>query len=260
MRRSVIALALLGVLGLFALLGSSRAFAAEKPIPATPARWVTDEPGFLAPATRAALDARLERYQQATGHHVIVFIGGSLGDSPLEDWTVKAATAWKVGQKGKDDGVVIFVFPAERKLRIEVGYGVEDLLPDAYASRIVHEVMEPALAAGHQDEAVTHGVDQVISRLGGEPGGVAVAPLPPARPVHASSSGGLPWWLWLIILVGGLGFAVTHPRAAWLFLNVIASSGGGGWGGGGGRDSDGGGGGYSGGGGRFGGGGASGGW
>src|SRR5262252_7008341 len=129
MRRAVLALALL-----FGF--RSIAVAAETPIPAAPARWVTDPSHFVSDATRGSLDARLERYQQATGHQVIVWIGTTLGDSPLEEWVAKAFAKWGIGRRGEDDGVAIFVFPQDRRMRIEVGYGVEDRLPDAYASRI----------------------------------------------------------------------------------------------------------------------------
>jgi uncharacterized protein len=243
-RRAVVALALL--LGL-----AVPARAAETPIPPAPTHWVTDEAGLLSPATRSALDARLRGYQQATGHQVIVYIGTTLGGSPLEEWAAKAFSTWGVGQKGKDDGVALFVFPTDHLLRIEVGYGLEDKLPDAYAARIVREVMAPELRAGSPDRAVEDGVDQILSRLGGEHGGTYVPPLPPAH----RGPGLATIILGAVIALFLLGFAVTHPRMAiWLLWSLMSSGRGGGWGGGGG------GGGFSGGGGRSGGGGASGSW
>src|SRR5262252_8810744 len=154
MRRAVLALAL--------FIGfASTAVAAETPIPAAPTRWVTDPSHFVSDATRNALDARLERYQHATGHQVIVWIGPTLGGAPLEEWAAKAFSKWGVGQKGKDDGVAIFVFSVDHRIRIEVGYGLEDKLPDAYAARIINEVMQPELKAGRPDQALTSAVDQV---------------------------------------------------------------------------------------------------
>ena len=90
MRRAVFVLALL--VGLV-----STAVAAETPIPPAPTRWVTDPSHFVSDVTRSALDARLERYQQATGHQVIVWIGTTLGDAPLEDWAAKAFAKWGIG-------------------------------------------------------------------------------------------------------------------------------------------------------------------
>ncbi len=240
--RAVISVAML-VLGLVA-----PAWAAETPIPPAPTSWVTDPSGFLGEPTRTQLDARLARYQQATGRQVIVWIGKTLGGASLEEWAAKAFSAWGIGRRGKDDGVAVFVFPDDRQIRIEVGYGLEDVLPDAYASRIVREVMTPALRAGRNDAAITGAVDQVLSRLGGEPNAVTVAPLPEARPRPGPGSwlfGGIGLLVFLIILI-------THPRfALWLVWSMIA--------GGGGSRRDGGGG-FGGGGGRSGGGGASGSW
>jgi uncharacterized protein len=244
------------VLALGLLLGLAvPARAGETPIPPAPAHWVTDTAGLLQPSTTQALDARLERYQQATGHQVVAWIGSTLGGSPLEEWCAKAFSAWGIGRKGKDDGVVIFVFAKDHLIHIEVGYGVEDLLPDAYAARIVHDVMSPALAAGDPDRALTGAVDQVLTRLGGEPNGVAAPALAPPAPKRPS--------LVVIVLamIGGvlvLVFVATHPRMAmWLLWNLMSSGIGGGRGGG---FGGGGGGGFSGGGGRSGGGGASGSW
>jgi uncharacterized protein len=250
MRRVMIVLALL--VGFV-----STAAAAETPIPAAPTRWVTDQSQFVSDATRGALDARLERYQRATGHQVIVWIGTTLGDSPLEEWAAKAFAKWGIGQKGKDDGIAIFVFPVDRRMRIEVGYGLEDKLPDAYAARIINEVMQPELKAGHPDQALTSAVDQVLSRVGGEPNAVITPPLAERHTARGGPSG-FTLVFGGLLLIGFLVLLVTNPRLAMLLLWSIASGGrggGGGFGGGGG-----GGGGFSGGGGRSGGGGASGGW
>jgi uncharacterized protein len=253
MRRAVIALALF--VGFV-----STAVAAETPIPAAPTRWVTDQSQLVSETTRSALDVRLERYQRATGHQVIVWIGTTLGDAPIEEWAAKAFAKWGIGQKGKDDGIAIFVFSVDRRIRIEVGYGLEDKLPDAYAARIINEVMQPELKAGHPDRALTGAVDQVLSRVGGEPDAVTTPPLP----AHSAHGGPSAFTLIIggLVVIGFLLLLVTHPRLAlWLLWSIASGgrSGGGGFGGGG-FSGGGGGGGFSGGGGRSGGGGASGGW
>jgi uncharacterized protein len=235
---------------LLALLVAAPVLAAETPIPRAPTRWVTDPTGLMSAQARDQVDARLERYQQATGHQVIVWIGTTLGGAPLEEWAANAFRAWGIGRKGEDDGVAIFLFRTDRTMRIEVGYGVEDRLPDAYASRIIREVMAPALRAGNPDAAVTGAVDQVLSRLGGEPGGSA-APVLTEQPSRRLD----PFTIVLggLVLIALLVFVVTHPRLALFALWALFRGGGGGFGGGGG-------GGFSGGGGRSGGGGASGSW
>src|ERR1043166_4482149 len=203
MRRAMIVLALLVGFG-------STAVAAETPIPAAPTRWVTDPSHFISDATRGTLDARLERYQQATGHQVIVWIGTTLGDSPLEEWAAKAFAKWGIGQKGKDDGIAIFVFPVDHRMRIEVGYGLEDKLPDAYTSRIIREVMQPERQAGRPDQALTGAVDQVLSRVGGEPNAVAAPPLPVQR-TSSDGPSGFTLIIGGILLVGFLILLATHP-------------------------------------------------
>jgi uncharacterized protein len=229
------------------LLVASAAARAETPIPPAPERWVTDRAAFLSPAAAAELDARLGRYDAETGHQLLVYIDRTTGGVPIEDWAVKAFGSWRVGRKGIDDGLVLFIFKEDHRLRIEVGYGLEDRVPDIVASRIINGVMVPRIRAGDDDGAVRGGVDAIIAAIAAPPGSAAPAKISTWKLVGAGIA--------LIIL---LVFVVTHPGLAWLLLLNIGSGRGrgGGWGGGGGF----GGGGFSGGGGRSGGGGASGSW
>ena len=142
LRRPLIFLALAGSLAVsFA--------AAQAKIPAAPVRWATDEAGFLSRQTVEAIDARLESYEKQTGHQLLVWIGRTLGENTiLEDWAVKTFAAWKVGRRGLDDGLVLFIFAEDRKIRIEVGYGLEDKVPDAYAYRVINNILVPGFRAG----------------------------------------------------------------------------------------------------------------
>ena len=227
--------------------------------PVAPTRWVTDQADFLTPATRDALDQRLARFEHDAGHQVLLWIGRTTGGEPIEPWAARAFAAWRVGRKGLDDGVVLFVLADDRKMRIEVGYGLEEKLPDARASRILAETLAPRLRSGDRDGAARAGVEAILAALG--------APASPSAPPVPAAGGESPpevgWGTILLMVLGGLvlaGFLITHPSLALLMLTSIASgrgSGrrGGGWGGGGF-----GGGGFGGGGGRSGGGGASGSW
>ena len=156
---------------LFALLVlialGAAADAAEVSIPPPPAHWATDTTGFLAPQTVVALDARLRAYESSSGHQVLVYVAPTTGATPIEDWTVRAFARWKVGRKGLDDGLVLFVFPKDRTLRIEVGYGLEQTIPDATAARIIRDIT-PELKAGKPDAAVTAGIDEILAVLAGE--------------------------------------------------------------------------------------------
>jgi uncharacterized protein len=227
--------------------------AAETPIPPSPTQWVTDTANFLSPETVRSLNARLAAYERSTGHQVIVYIAPTTGDTPIEDWAVRAYAKWKVGRKGLDDGLALFIFPQDRKMRIEVGYGLEPVVPDAIASRVIYDVIAPRIRAGRPDEAVTAAIDALTGVIGGQANA-----LPPARGREQSRPAS-PFQAIFLGILGLLllGFVVTHPSLAFYFLATILS-GGGGYGrrGGGGL----GGGGFGGGGGRSGGGGATGSW
>jgi uncharacterized protein len=156
-----------------------------------------------------------------------------------------------------DDGLVLFILKKDHKIDIEVGYGLEDKVPDARAKQIIDDTMAPLLRAGKNDEAVTAAVDRILESIEGK-----VVPAPASGTQAPASRGPVahgPSWnriiFYGVIALLLLGFGATHPRLAMLFLLNIASGGrGGGFGGGFG------GGGWSGGGGSSGGGGARGSW
>jgi uncharacterized protein len=243
---------------LIALLPLASLRAAETPIPEAPTQWVTDTAGFLSDGAENALNARLEDYQRATGHQLIVYIGRSTGDAPIEDWAARAFAKWKVGRKGIDDGLVLFIMSEDRKLRFEVGYGLEPTVPDVIASRVINDVIVPRIQAGDRDGAVASGMDAVMTVIGG--GGLPAA--------AAQDRGARPVPLGQMILFAIIGlivlvvFATNPSLALYLLVSILSGGGGrrgGGWGGGG-SWGGGGGGGFSGGGGRSGGGGATGSW
>jgi uncharacterized protein len=235
------------------LLATARADVA---IPPAADHWVTDTAGMISDATRATLDARLRDYEAKTGHQVVVWIAPTIGGAPLDDFAVRVFQAWRIGRKGHDDGVLMVVLAGDRKIDIEVGYGLEDRLTDARCRQIIDEVMAPALRAGKPDAALAAGVDAILAGIEGKPVASTPEGAPDAQPaVHLSPIES--------VLLGILGIVVlflllTHPSIAMYLLFSIFNGGsgfgrGGGFGGGGG-------GGFSGGGGRSGGGGARGGW
>lgn len=227
---------------------------ARADVPPAPTRWVTDPAGFLSEGARQELDGQLEAYQRQSGHHLLVWIGRTTGGLPLEDFTVQAFAAWKVGRRGLDDGLVLFVFSDDRRLRVEVGYGLEGQVPDAIASRVIRETLVPGIQSGDRDGALRAGVAALIAAIDGR----AQAPAPgaapsPERPPPAPRPLGTGQMVLMAVLaLAFLVLLVTNPSLA-LYLAFTVLSGGRGGGGSGG-------GGYSGGGGRSGGGGASGSW
>jgi uncharacterized protein len=234
-----------------ALLAGSQARAAEVPIPPSPTRWVTDNAAFLSQAEREQLDDRLQKFEKQSGHQVIVWIGQTTGDTPLEDWTVRAFAKWKIGRKGLDDGAVLFVFATDHKLRIEVGYGLEGLLTDARSSEIIRNTIVPKIRSGDNDGAIDAGVSEMIAAIGGQPGSSSMSDESKKMSIYAV--------LFLSFVIFGIAIIIVrNPGVAGMVLYTLATNRGGGYGGFGG--GGGGGGGFSGGGGSSGGGGASGGW
>ncbi|MGA9521705.1 MAG: TPM domain-containing protein, partial [Myxococcaceae bacterium] len=197
--------------------------------------------------------ARLQAYERDTGHQVIVWTGRTTGDVPLEEWAVRTFEAWGVGSKKLDDGLALFLFSEDRRIRIEVGYGLEGVIPDAIASRVINEVAVPALRAGDPDAAVVGSINDLLQRIGGERGPPQQVPRYTQRPTRDVGAGNM--IMFLVIGAIFLLLFITNPRLA-MFLLFSLMSGGRGGGGGGGH----GGGGFGGGGGRSGGGGASGSW
>jgi len=259
--RAVAVALTLALVGAFAPAAaqSASAQASATSTPPSPTRFVTDGAGFLSAPAQDELEQRLARYERDTGHQVLLWIGQTTGGEPLESWAVRAFAAWRVGRKGLDDGVAVFILAADRRVRIEVGYGLEDRVPDAVAARIIGDQMIPRLRAGDRDGAARAGVSGVLQAVGGETGAPRDVTRAPGAPPE------LGWGQLLLLGLVGilvLGFIVTNPRLALMLLTTIASNsgrGGGNWGGGG-FGGGGGGGGFSGGGGRSGGGGASGSW
>ncbi len=229
---------------------------ADVPIPPAPAQWATDTAGLLSPQTIADLNARLSTYERQSGHQVLVYVGTTTAPTPTEDWTVRAFEHWKVGRKGLDDGVVFFVFPRDRTARIEVGYGLEQTLPDVVASRIIRETIVPDMRLGRPDRAVISGVDRILGVLGGKAElGPSPSLSPPAQDT-GSDDISTPFSPLALIFIGlailaFLIVAVRSPSTALFLLFTVMGRGSGGSIGGGG---------FSGGGGRSGGGGATGRW
>jgi uncharacterized protein len=130
---------------------------------------VVDDADVLNSGTRARLSAVLKAHEQSTGNQIAVLTVPTIGDDSIEAYATKVFETWKLGQKGKDNGVLLVIAPKDRKLRIEVGYGLEGTLTDAAASRIIRNVITPQFKAGDFDKGVSDGVDAIIGALQGKP-------------------------------------------------------------------------------------------
>src|SRR5512140_1441143 len=143
--------------------------AAAGPVPPKPDRYVTDEAEVLPLAERDALEARLAAFDRETSNQLLVWIAPHVpeGTTP-EELGADAIRAWGVGQAGRDNGIVFFVFTEDRKTRIATGYGLEGAVPDAIAKRIQAEITRPHFARGDFATGVRLGLEGLMAAARGE--------------------------------------------------------------------------------------------
>jgi uncharacterized protein len=155
---------------------------AQAPVPELRAR-VTDLTGTLSASERRALEQRLEAFEKEKGSQIAVLIVPTVRPETIEQYAIRVAERWKLGREGIDDGVLVLVAKEDRELRIEVGYGLEGVLPDAIAKRIIAEVMVPRFREGDFYGGLSAGVERLIAVIEGEP-----LPLPRKGKSHRGPS------------------------------------------------------------------------
>lgn len=236
---------------------------------------VVDGANMLSPATEAALTQKLEALEQSTGRQLVVATLPSLQGYEIEEYGYQLGRTWKLGGEKTDDGVILLVAPNEKKVRIEVGYGLEPVLTDALSSVIIQSAIIPRFKAGDMEGGVVAGADALIQQLSlpdeAAKAQVAKASAKPQRqgpPKAILVILAIGFVILMLMMMGGGGGGgrrrgrryrdndIAPMIAGAIIGNILGGGGRGGWSGGGGF----GGGGFSGGGGSFGGGGASGGW
>lgn len=255
------ALLLVALMALGGLVASARA---ELSFPVLTGR-VVDAAGILDAATRARLDGELAAQQEKTTDQLVVATVPSLEGTSVEDYANRLFRHWKIGQADKNNGVLLLVAPNERKVRIEVGYGLEGVLPDAVASTIISTTILPAFRSGDFAGGISRGVAAILEILNLDPAEAEARAREAAEPALSAED-----WLNILIVLVMVGFflfvmirqirssgirgrrrgAAAGAASGWEWNS--RSGGGGGWSSGGG--------GFSGGGGSSGGGGASGSW
>jgi uncharacterized protein len=245
---------------------------------------VVDQAGLLRPEQVLDLTSKSETLFKQTGRQFVVATVKSLEGRTIEDYGYRLGRTWQIGDKKKDDGVILLVAPSEKKVRIETGYGARVFLTDAVSSLIIRESILPRFKLGDYGGGITAGADQIVKMMSLSPQEAArQADQASQREARRAESGPglMPVVIWGIIILfmvlrlvgrsGGRRYRAQRggggisPWVVLWGLNELSrgSRGGGGWGGGsswGGSGGFGGGGGFSGGGGSFGGGGASGSW
>ncbi|TGK93040.1 TPM domain-containing protein, partial [Leptospira brenneri] len=137
----------------------------SKEIP-TLERRVTWEEGTISEAEANIWESVLEEHEEKTSNQVAIFVVRSLEGEILEEYSLKVAEEWKLGQKNQDNGILILLSIEDRKVRIEVGYGLEGILTDVYCNRIIRNVMIPHFKSGNYEEGITAGLNQILTTLG----------------------------------------------------------------------------------------------
>lgn len=148
------------------LLAAAGVARGQADVPALTGR-VVDAAGILSPETERLLDGLLAAHEDSTTNQVVVLTVSSLEGEDIEGYALRVARAWRLGQEGRDNGLLVLVAPNDRKTRIEVGYGLEGDVPDAVAARIIRNVMIPHFRDGDFEGGVTAGVAAVLDAVAG---------------------------------------------------------------------------------------------
>lgn len=228
---------------------------------------VVDQAKLLSPEQAAALDARLAALEQQSGHQMVVATIPDLQGYPIEDYGYKLGRAWGLGDKKANDGLLLLVAPNDRKVRIEVGYGLEPIVTDALSQVIIQRRILPHFREKDMPGGIVAGTDALIQLLQLPPAEAEARAQKMVADDRAQKDGGFPVSLifWIIVILFIAGSSIANRFGGGRRFRgggvgpIVIWGGGDHWGGGGGGWG-GGGGGFSGGGGSFGGGGSSGSW
>jgi uncharacterized protein len=130
--------------------------------------YVNDYAGMISPSAKSKIEERLKAFEQSDSTQIVILTIPSLEGQNLEEFGIKVAEAWKIGQKGKDNGAILIVSKQDRKIRVEVGYGLEGRLTDLTAGRIIDLVIKPRFQQGDFDGGFIAGVTSMIAATRGE--------------------------------------------------------------------------------------------
>ncbi|WP_299193493.1 TPM domain-containing protein [uncultured Erythrobacter sp.] len=195
---------------MFALLGAAVSASAQD-MPPRPDGPVYDGADILSAATEAELDQRLRLYNQQTGHAIIVATVPSLGGEPIEPYATELFSTWGIGGERRDTGLLLLVARDDRKMRIEVGYGLHPYFGGVMAGRVIRDTITPRFKQGDFDAGVTEGVDAILSHLAKSPeDAIAIEEAAQAAEANRSrNDGGFP--IGTLIWLGFMFFFFVLP-------------------------------------------------
>nr|MDQ3280127.1 TPM domain-containing protein [Acidobacteriota bacterium] len=134
-------------------------------VPLAPTQWLTDRAGLLGPTEADLLNRKLADFEQSTGAQFIIYTFPSLQGDALEEFTVRCSRRWAVGQKKYNNGLILFVFAQDRKARVEVGYGLEGTITDAFSSRVIREQLAPPFQQQQYGAGLNAAADALMAQI-----------------------------------------------------------------------------------------------
>jgi len=188
----------------------------------TPRHYVEDYANVINSSNEQSLNGVLQELEQKTSAQYIVLTLDTTGGLPIEQFAIELAEKWKLGQKGKDNGMLFVLAKKDRRYRFEVGYGLEGFITDQYCSRVGREVLEPYLKKGDYSQGIYQANLQIAQKIAVQ-SGVTLSGMPKLRPIPAQRRQGirglpccslLPLLFIFLILFGGLG----RGMGWWFFL------------------------------------------
>lgn len=200
---------------------------------------VNDYAGMLSPQAKANIEQMLIAVEQSDSTQIVILTVPSLQGEVLEQFSIKVAEKWKIGQKGKDNGVILLVSKNDKKMRIEVGRGLEGTITDLAAGRIIDNVIKPSFKEGDFDRGFTEGILSIIEASGSKFKGIYQPQKKQPVPGSFSTTTGIPWGFYVLVIViyigifffgkiskilgSGLGAFFTPLAAGMLSLNPLAN-------------------------------------
>ncbi|MBN2594333.1 MAG: TPM domain-containing protein, partial [Sedimentisphaerales bacterium] len=186
----------------------------------TPSHYVEDYANVINDSDERSLNGVLQELEQKTGAQYIILTVLSTGGMPIEQFSIELVEKWKLGQKGKDNGMLFVLAKNDRRWRFEVGYGLEGFITDQYCSRTGRDVLVPYLRKGNYSRGIYEANLRIVQRIASE-AGVSLTGMPKVTPVPVSNKrrglpccSALPFLIFMLLIFGGAG----RGMGWWFFL------------------------------------------
>lgn len=196
----------------------------QSPFPDKPTSWVNDYAKLLQPEEANALNAKLGYYQDSTSTQIFIVTLNDHGDQPISMMAAEIGQRWGVGQKGKENGMLILIYPAERQIWIATGYGLEEIITDAVNKRIIETEIKPSFKNGQYYQGLDKGTTVIMNLLSG----VFKADQYNKKPAEGGAIGGIIFLIIIFLLIfrsrSGGSQSLGRNLPFWIALGMLSSS------------------------------------